>query len=132
MVVDGDRDSADIGSPCVPETTTQTLCLGAVMMSCGRSRTPSGNAQQAEIVRDLGDAVHAAAEERDLAAELLRQIEDHLQAVNRRAEAGDHQPSLGAVEDSSMRGRTARSLSVYPGRSTLVESDISSSTPRLP
>ena len=44
-------------------------------------------------------ADHAAADERDLAAELLRQIENLLHAVNRGAEAGDDQPPLGAVED---------------------------------
>ena len=36
------RDSADIGSPCVPEIRIATLSGGRSMTSCGRSRMPSG------------------------------------------------------------------------------------------
>ena len=58
-----------------------------------------GNVEQAVAVRDLGDRDHAAAHQRDLAAEFLREIEDQLQAVNRGAEAGDEQAAFGAVEN---------------------------------
>ncbi len=86
-----------------------------------------------ERVRDLGDADHAAADDRDLAAVLLRQIENLLDAVDRRAEAGDDQPPLRRLKISSMRGRTARSLlGVARAGRTLVESESSSRTPRLP
>ena len=50
-------------------------------------------------MRDLGDVVHAAAEERHLAAIFGGHIQNLLQPVNRGAEAGDHQPPLGAIED---------------------------------
>ena len=36
------RDIADIGSPCVPETTTTTRLRGIDMMSCGRMSVLSG------------------------------------------------------------------------------------------
>ena len=50
-------------------------------------------------MRDLRDGDHAAPDQRHSAAVLLGQIEHQLDAVNRRAEAGDHQAPLGAVED---------------------------------
>ncbi len=58
-----------------------------------------GNAQQSERMRDLGDVVHAAAEERHFAPVLGGQIQDLLQAMDGRAEARDHQPPLGAIEN---------------------------------
>ena len=42
---------------------------------------------------------HAAADERDLAAVFLGEIEDQLDAVDRGAEAGDDQAVFGAAED---------------------------------
>ena len=36
------RESADMGSPCVPEMSTVTLFGGRSIASCGRSRMPSG------------------------------------------------------------------------------------------
>ena len=93
------RDSADIGSPCVPEATTTTLLGSACIMSCGRSKMPSGRLQQSERMRDFSDVIHAAAEERHFAAILGGHIQDLLQPVNGRTEAGDHQPPLGAIKD---------------------------------
>jgi len=46
-----------------------------------------------------GDRDHAAAHQRHLAAELLRDIDDGLQPVNRGAEAGNEQAALGAIEN---------------------------------
>ena len=69
------------------------------MMSCGRSRMPSGRLQQPHGVRDLSDVEHAAPQKCDFAAILGREIEDQLQAVDRRAEAGNHQPPFGAIEN---------------------------------
>ena len=36
------RDSADIGSPCVPEISTATFSGARPITSCGRIRMPSG------------------------------------------------------------------------------------------
>ncbi len=55
--------------------------------------------QKAEVVGDLGDVAHAAADDGDLAAELLREIDDLLQAVNGGTEGGDEEAAFGAVED---------------------------------
>ena len=71
-----------------------------------------GNVQQAQRMRDFGDADHAAADDRDLAAELLREIriswmrwmEELKQEIISRLSA--------RLKMSSMRGRTARSDSV--------------------
>ncbi len=68
-------------------------------MSCGRSRIPSGMLQQSQRVRDLGDVDHAAAEKRHFAAVLGGHIQNLLQPVNGGAEAGNHQPPLGAIEN---------------------------------
>ena len=61
------------------------------MMSCGRSSMPSGIVSRPEIVRDLGNVVHAAAEEGHFASVFGGEIQDLLQPVNGRAEAGDNQ-----------------------------------------
>ncbi len=50
-------------------------------------------------MRDLSDVEHAAAQKRDLAAVFRRNVQDLLQPVNGRAEAGNHQALLGAIED---------------------------------
>src|SRR6202041_2339397 len=63
-----------------------------------------GKAQQYKGVRDFGDVVHAAAEERHFAAILGRHIQDLLEPVNGRTEAGDHQPPFSAVEDFVQTG----------------------------
>src|SRR5262245_23460124 len=60
---------------------------------------------------DLGDRDHAATDDGDALAVLLRQIEDELDAVDRGAEAGDHHTSLGAVEDL-LHARADRALGI--------------------
>ena len=69
-------------------------------------------AQQPEAMRDLGDVVSCCGRETPLCVRTLRQIEDLLQAVNGRAEAGDDQSPFGAKEDFFQPRATARSLSV--------------------
>jgi hypothetical protein len=63
-------------------------------------------------VGDFGDRNHAAADERHAPAKFLREIQHQLDAVDGRAEAGDHDAALARLKISSMRGRTARSDSV--------------------
>ena len=77
-----------------------------------------GNAEQAERVGDLGDRDHAAADDRHAAAVFLRQVEHQLDAVNRGAEAGNHDRGFSArLKISSMRGaRRARSRCSRAGR----------------
>ncbi len=93
------RESADIGSPWVPEISTVTFAGAEPITSCGRIRTPSGIVSSpsecaiSEILR------HAAAHDGHLAPEFFGNIQDLLDAVNRRAEAGDDDAPLGAVED---------------------------------
>ena len=55
--------------------------------------------QVAEPLRDLGVAHHAAADERDLAIELRREIHQDLHAVDARRERGDDQLAGRAGED---------------------------------
>ena len=57
------------------------------------------NSEQAVGMRDLASAHHAPAEERNFTAGLRRQIDNLLHPVNRRAEAGDNHPPLGAVQN---------------------------------
>ena len=83
-------------------------------------------------MRNFGDADHAAPDHGDVPAILARQIEHQLNAVDRRLKHETTTRFSDRLKISSIRGRTARSDSVYPGRSALVESDISSRTPRLP
>ena len=52
---------------------------------------PAGIAQVAEPLRDLGVAHHAAADERDLAIELRREVHEDLHAVDARRERGHDQ-----------------------------------------
>ena len=54
------------------------------MMSCGRSRIASGIVSRPRLCAISVTLQHAAAEERDLAAVLRRQIENLLQAVDGR------------------------------------------------
>ena len=70
------------------------------------------NVEQAERMGDLADGCHTASDNSDFAAELRRKIQHKLNAVDRRTEAGDHQPALARLKMSSMRGCTARSDSV--------------------
>ena len=55
--------------------------------------------QEAELLRDLRVLVHAAADKRDLAIELRRQIDDDLQPVEARRERRDDDLAFGAGED---------------------------------
>ena len=57
------------------------------------------NIEQSVPVRDFRYRNHAAAHQRHFAAELVRKIENQLQAVNRRTEAGNEQPVLRPVEN---------------------------------
>ena len=57
------------------------------------------NRQQPKIVGNLGHVVHAAAQERHLAPELGRKIQNLLQPVNRRTEARDHHAPFRPVEN---------------------------------
>ena len=92
------RDSADIGSPCVPDDHRHHLAGRGLHDVLRAQQNAVGNGEQAQIVRDLGGVVHAAAEERHLAAVLVREIQNLLQAVNGGAEAGDHQAARRAHE----------------------------------
>ena len=78
-----------------------------------------GNRQQPQRMRDLGNAGHAAAYDRHLAPELFGNIQNLLDAMNRRAEAGNHDAPLGAVENvlearphRALRFRIARPVRV--------------------
>ena len=92
-----------------------------------------GNAQFAEAVRDFDVVHHAAADEADFAA-------DHAGDINRPAGRGARswrsrrrELCAGAARiNSSRRTTTARSDGVKPGRSTLVLSLNSASTPSCP
>ena len=76
------------------------LCRGGrSMASCGRSRMPSGmSSRPRECAISVTDTMlrPITATRRPI---LLRQVEHQLDAVNRRAETGDHHAALGAVED---------------------------------
>ncbi len=58
-----------------------------------------GNAQVAEALRDLRVLDHPAADERHLAVELRRQIDEDLHPVDARGEGRDDQPPARAGED---------------------------------
>ena len=93
------RESADMGSPCVPEIRIATLIGARSMASCGRSRMPSGmSSRPSECAISVTETMLRPIT-RHAPAVLLRQIEHQLNAVNRRAEARNHHPALGAVED---------------------------------
>ena len=84
------------------------------------------------VVRDLGDRDHTASHQRHLAAEFLREIDDLLQPVNRGTETGNEQAAFGTVEHV-FEPRTHGALGIgISGPVALVESESSSSTPRLP
>ena len=56
------RDSADIGSPCVPEIRNGDFVGRQVHGVLRAHQDAVGNVQQAERVGDLGDRDHAAAD----------------------------------------------------------------------
>jgi len=85
-----------MGSPCVPETIATTRHRHDVLRPDDRVVR---NVQQAQAVRDLGRRQHAAAQERHLAVQLGRNVQDLLQTVDRTRETGDDDAVLGAVED---------------------------------
>ena len=115
------RESADMGSPCVPLIITQTFSGGKFFDLAGMDQQAVGHVKIAEVLRDLGRIVHRAADKRDLAPVLLRQLDSQLDAMDRRRETGDEQPPLGArkdlvelAADGPLAGRV--SMALYVGR----------------
>ena len=78
----------------------------------GAEQDVVGQVQQSEVVGDLRGGVHAAAEEGDFSTELRREINDLLEAVNRRAEARDDQAAFGAIECPRNAGNRALAFRV--------------------
>jgi hypothetical protein len=58
----------------------------------------------AEPFGDLDVLQHRTTEHADLAVELLRHVEDDLQAVNRRSESGDDDAPFGLVKSPRRPG----------------------------
>jgi hypothetical protein len=88
-----------------------------------------------EIAKPLGNLdvlLHRATEHADLAIELLRDIKDDLQTMNRRSKRRDDNSALASAKISSKAGITARSEGVRPGTVAFVESESSASTPSCP
>ncbi len=126
------RESEDIGSAWLPLARI-TMRLGIEAANVLRTHHHAvGNAQTIERVRDLHVVDHAAAHERNLAANARRDVDDLLDAVNREAKHDKITRAGAERQSSSMRGTMARSDGVNPGRSTLVESLKSASTPSAP
>ena len=106
------RESADIGSPWVPEIRIATLSGGSVHRVLRAEQDAVGNVQQAERVRDLGDdtmlrPITATRRPYSCArssTSWMRWIEELKQETTTRFSA--------RLKISSMRGRTARSDSV--------------------
>ncbi len=98
MIVDGDAGERGHGLALGAGGDRHQLAGRGLHDVLRTQQNAVGDREQAEVVRDLGGVVHAAAEERDLAAVLLREIQNLLQAVDRRAEAGDHQAARRAHE----------------------------------
>ena len=94
------RDSADIGSPCEPVREAQHVLRGIVADVASREsarRRESADSRAAARSREFCD--HAAADERDLAIELRREVDEDLHPVDARREGGDDQPAGRAGED---------------------------------
>src|SRR5947209_384218 len=58
-----------------------------------------GHVDVAEVLRDLSGLIHAAADERDLAAVLVGHFHRELDAMDGRGKAGDEEALLGRAED---------------------------------
>ena len=93
------RGSAACGSPCDPVQMQTTSWAGKLRTSLSRICTPAGMPQVAEPLRDLRVLDHAAADERHLAIELRREIDEDLHPVDARREHRDDDLALRAGED---------------------------------
>ncbi len=97
------RASADIGSPCEPVVITTTCSGGYSSISSSLMTVSGGNAQIAELAGEVDDVAQRAAEERDLAAEAHRLVDDLLDARHVRGERGDDDAARRAREDRRER-----------------------------
>ena len=74
--------------------------LGGIAADVGIANLHAGGDPEiAEPLRDLGVLDHPAADERDLAIELRREVDEDLHAVDARRERRDDQPAGRAGED---------------------------------
>ena len=127
------RDSAAIGSPCVPvviSTTRSAAIISAAAMSID---VVVGDIQEAEFTGDPHVADHGPADERHLAAQSHCGVDDLLHPVDIGREARHDHATVGPADQAgagSARSRfpTAR-LPVSPA---LVESHRNRSTPASP
>ena len=127
------RRSADSGSPWEPVEITTTLWSGQSSTSLGLDQHPVGDLDVAERAADVDVLAHRAADQRDLAPERGGGVDDLLHAVDVGREARDDDPALGAREHLlAGAGRRRARTGEKPGRSALVESPHSSSTPVAP
>ena len=113
------RESAACGSPCEPVAMHSTSCDGVVRDVAVANLHAGRHAQVAEALRDLGVLHDAAADERHLALELRREVDEHLHPVDARRERGDHQLAVGAgeqllerVDDLDLRAGEALAIDV--------------------
>ena len=76
------RDSADSGSPCEPVEMSTTCSGGQASISRASTMRSAGTAQVAEVARDPHVAHHRPADEGDLSAVRLSDVEHLLDPVH--------------------------------------------------
>ena len=107
-------DQAARASPATPDEEDD-LVVGEPLGLVEVDEHPVVEVEEAEALGDLDVLEHRAAEDADLAVELLRHVEHNLEAVDGRGEGGDDDAPFGLVEnllegrdDGALRGRAAR------------------------
>ena len=96
-------------------------------------RRSVGNVELSQAIGGLDVAEHTPRpSEGDLAAEVLGEVEDDLNSVDRRGEATDDDAAVRLSKMSSKPGSRPARIKFCPGRSAFVESASSASTPWSP
>ena len=109
------------------------LLVGEVLDLARLDEEPLRRVGDPEVGGDVEVLAHRAADQRDPAVELHGGVDHLLDAVDVGGEGGDDDPALAVGERSrSSAGPTLDSDGATPGRSALVESPQSSSSPSRP
>ena len=77
----------------------QTCFRRVVLDLAGMNEEVARDVEISKVLRDLGGFKHRPADDRDLAAVLLGELQRDADAVDGRREAGEEEPALGARED---------------------------------